>query len=227
VSEHSHYAMLLGSLPYHGPLFGARQTPLSEIRLGQRLALLTPEDLEDVRLMRRLVGWGGLQREDTEVAAEAGRYLPEFRSDFVRDLVDWRLTVRTVVAALRRRHSGQTAPAGRRWGYGRWLAHVQRHWNEPGFRLERVYPWLPEALRQMEQGDAFGLERLLLGVVWDHLERVVDGHYFDFEAVVVYVQRWDLIARWTCYDGATAITRFDALVERGLVGLPDLEQLVV
>jgi hypothetical protein len=43
-----------------------------------------------------------------------------------------------------------------------------------------------------------------------------EGHWFDFEAVVIYVLRWDLIARWIGQDGAAALRRFDGLVENGL-----------
>jgi hypothetical protein len=34
--------------------------------------------------------------------------------------------------------------------------------------------------------------------------------------VVIYVLRWDLIARWTGQDGEAALARFDGLVEAGL-----------
>ena len=144
---------------------------------------------------------------------------------FVRELLDWRLSFRTLVAALRRRQHGESAPAGNEaWGYGRWKRHIERHCGEPYFRLERVYDWLPEAVRQLEAGDSTGFERTLLGAVWNHLERQADGHYFDFEAVVIYVQRWDLIARWTQYEAAAAVRRFDALVTAGLRDTPGLAQ---
>jgi hypothetical protein len=71
----------------------------------------------------------------------------------------------------------------------------------------------------MDDGDPLGLERLLLGAVWTHLERIGAGHEFDFEAVVVYVTRWDLVARWTHYDADAALTRFDALLETALEGV--------
>jgi hypothetical protein len=227
LTDNSPYAMLLSSLPYHGPLFGARQTPLSQIRLQQRLGLLSPEDLETVTTMRQILEWTaqGPRHNDAEVVANAKRRIPEIPSRFVRELLDWRLSFRTLVAALRRRQHGEAAPsANEAWGYGRWKRHIERHWSEPHFRLERVYDWLPEAVRQLESGDAAGFERILLGAVWRHLERLADGHHFDFEAVVIYIQRWDLIARWTQYEGAAAVQRFDTLVAAGLQGTPDLAQ---
>jgi hypothetical protein len=212
--DNSRYAMLLSSLPYHGPLFGARQTPLSAIRLQQRLALLEPDDHRSIVLMRELVEWNDRWDSDAEIVGQARARLQQIPSAFVRDLVEWRLELRSVIAALRYRRRGGSPPGGRRWGYGRWTDTIARHWNEPHLGLATVFPWLPEASSRLEQGDALGLERLLLEVVWTHLERVADGHYLDGEAVAIYVQRWDLIARWTRNDRQEAMRCFDVVVQR-------------
>jgi hypothetical protein len=218
VSAANRYAMLIGSLPYHGVLFGARQTPLSRIRLQQRLKLLEPADAECLREIGELLDWSylGRERSDEDIVARAREVIPTLRNAFVRELVVWRLELRTLVAALRRRQRGQPAPAHAHWGYGRWLAQLRKYWNEPHFRLERVFPWLPEARTLLESGETLGMERLLIGIGWEHLERLSDGHHFDFEAVLIYTQRWSLIARWTSYDGKAARGRFDELVDAGL-----------
>jgi hypothetical protein len=216
------YLTLLTSLPAHGPLFGARQTPLSRLRLRMRLNWLEPEDAEDLARLASVIDWRH-QRfdvDDEDVVREAQAEIDRISNAFARELAIWRLELRTVVAALRRRRAGEPAPSGRRrWGFGRWVPHIARHWTEPHFRLERVYPWLPEAKQLLDDGDALGLERLLLGAVWAHLERIGAGHEFDFEAVVVYVTRWDLVARWTRYDADAALARFDELLETALAGV--------
>lgn len=216
------YLTLLTSLPAHGPLFGARQTPLSRLRLRMRLNWLEPEDAEDLARLAAVIDWHH-QRfdvDDEDLVQQAQTEIGQIRNAFARELATWRLELRTVIAALRRRRAGEPAPSGRRrWGFGRWVPHIARHWTEPHFRLERVYPWLPEAKRLMDDGDALGLERLLLGAVWTHLERIGAGHSFDFEAVVVYVTRWDLVARWTRYDAGAALARFDVLLETALDGI--------
>jgi len=121
------------------------------------------------------------------------------------------------VAALRRRKLGQNAPGGLRdWGFGRWLDQIQRYWSEPGFRLEGVFPWVLEADRLLNDQDTVGFERLLLGLVWNKLDRASEGHYFDFTAVVIYVLRWNIIARWTRNQGRKAVMRFHTLVDSGL-----------
>lgn len=213
--------MLLSALPYHGPLFGATQTPLSRIRLNQRLTLLDPDEAACLNQARRLLEWAQQPAEmtDTRAVGEARRLIERIDHPFIRDLVVWRLELRTLVAALRRRQRGESVPRDRHWGFGRWVGHLGRHWSEPAFGLAGAFPWLPEAERHLRRGDAVELERLLLGVVWSRLEQLSDGHYFDFEAVAIYVLRWDMIARWTTYDGDQAVLRFDELIEQSLAGL--------
>lgn len=212
------HAMLLTSLPYHGPLFGASQIPLSRIRLNQRLALLNPQEARWLRDARRLVEWAQqpVGVTDAQWILDARKTVASIDQPFVRALVMWRLELRTLLAALRRRHRGEPAPRGLTWGFGRWVGHLERHWNVPDFALGRVYPWLAEAERHLRQGASADLERLLLSAVWAHLERMSDGHHLDYEAVVIYVLRWDLIASWTSYDGEEALQRFDALLEDAL-----------
>jgi hypothetical protein len=216
------YLTLITALPAHGPLFGAKQTPLSRLRLQMRLDWLLPDDAEDLARLARVVDWHQqrFDLDDESVVRDAERTVEQIQNAFTRELAVWRLELRTVVAALRRRRAGAGPPSGRRrWGFGRWVPHIARHWSEPHFGLARVYPWLPEAKRHLDDGDAVGLERLLLGAVWTHLARIGAEHWFDFEAVVVYVTRWDLVARWTRYDADAALARFDALLDSALAGV--------
>lgn len=224
MSDAHRYAMLLNALPYHGPLFGARQTPLSRLRLTQRLALLTPEDAESLHTLNDVLDWAqlDLDRSDAEAVARANRIVPGIADPFIRELLVWRLEFRTLIAALRRRRRGDPAPGDDRWGFGRWLSGIRRNWHEPAFRLDGVFPWLPEANRLLALDDSIGLERLLLGTSWNHLERISDGHYFDFAAVAIYVMRWDLIARWTTYQGEAGLQRFDELIAHGLTDLDEV-----
>ncbi|MFD2111078.1 DUF2764 family protein [Thiorhodococcus fuscus] len=221
------YAMLLSALPYHGPLFGAKQTPLSRFRLHQRLVQLDPTDASDITILGQLLDWThqNPSRSDEQAMTEAKRQVAEIANPFARDLAVWRLELRTLIAALRRRRRGDLAPEDNRWGYGRWTDTIRRNWTESAFGLQGVFPWLPEGARMIALGDALGLERLLLQTVWNHLEGISGGHHFDFEAVVVYVMRWDLIARWTSYQDEGGLDRFDALVANAMADV-NLERMI-
>lgn len=213
--------MLIASLPYHGPLFGARQTPLSRIRLNQRLNLLEPDDRWLLDRITDLLDWmrHGIGRSDAEILANAADLLSRIASGTLKQVVIRRLELRSLVAALRSRWQGEGPPGPKvSWGFGRWMRHIRANWSEPGFRLGNAYPEVMEMQQMLENGDMLGFERLLLGMIWRDLERLSEGHRFDFEAVVIYTLRWDLVYRWTGYDGEAAGRRFDELTERALGG---------
>ena len=229
------YIMLMTSLPHHVNILQCRQTPLSRLKLESRLQVLEEHDAEQLGLVAGTVHWLALQslESDAKVVALARRNLEKIEHPLLRDLVRERLELRTAVAALRRRHRGEPPPRPEdAWGFGRWVPHIRNNWTDPCFRLEGAFPWLPQARRLLEAGAALELEKLLLTTLWDQLGRAAQSHYFDFIAVVVYVLRWDLIARWTSYDAQEAAARFAGLIEDGLgeglgEGLGDHEQLLV
>ena len=53
MSDPNAYVMLISSLPNPEPIFLAKQTPLSRLKLDQRLRVLTPDDAAAARRWRR------------------------------------------------------------------------------------------------------------------------------------------------------------------------------
>jgi len=220
------YITLMASLPPHLPnLFATKQTPISHIKLDERLQMLGSKDANDLQVIEGLFRWDHMSIDtgDHEMIARGLRAQSQIESDFIREIMLWRLETRTFIAALRRSHLGQAAPlANEKWGYGRWLQQIKSHWNEPAFALGRQLPWLVEAQRYVTEENYLGLERLLLGRLWDYYGRVAGMHYFDFEAVVVYVLRWDVINRWSHYNVCKAEKRFNDMAESALGTYADL-----
>jgi hypothetical protein len=135
----------------------------------------------------------------------------------LRELLGWRLELRTLVGALRRRHRGLPAPAAdEAFGYGPCADYIRRYWERSDFNLSHRYPWVAVADQLLREGNHTALEHLLFATVWDHYTRLAWNHHFDFEAVVLYVLRWHLIDRQTRYDPPAATERFKALLIRGL-----------
>ena len=210
----SPYTMLVASLPMHGALFAAKRPPISRLRLEQRLRALTAKDRETLALLEGVLRWSEAQHatDDAAIVERAGQVMASLESGFLRRLLLRRMELRSVMAALRRRHAGEPPPApGRPWGLGRFTRRIERNWSLPDFGLSAPFPWIGEAQRLLEAGDSLNLEALLLEQVWHELGRAGAEHHFDFEAVVVYVLRWDIINRWTRHDGAAAAARFEEL----------------
>lgn len=213
------YVMLICSLPSPEALFAAKQPPLSRLKLDQRLRMLSDEDAATLNLVEDAVDWRRLPITvtDRDVIERGRQALSRIESATLRQIVLERLELRTCVAALRRRARGEGPPSPQTpWGFGRWIRRMTRNWNEPGFRLEGAFPWIPQAERAVRKGQADALERLLLDRSYKSLQRHEGFHAFDLEAVVIYVLKWNIVDRATRYNAQAAARRFDGLTQAGL-----------
>lgn len=209
------YFTLMASLPALPPLFSERRPPCSRYRLEERLRMLESEDARDLEQLGRLMMWASLPLDisDRDVVAMAKTVTREIESSLLREVAEWRIELRTVVAAIRRRAAGEPAPAKDEvWGFGRWTRILEKNWQKTDFGLSDALPWIVEFNERIEKMDSLGFEKSLLQLVWTYLSRKAEGHYFDFEAVALYVQRWDVIHRWSMYDATDAAKRFDELM---------------
>jgi hypothetical protein len=216
------YAMLVCYLP---PLpaapFAIRQAPLSRLQLDRRLALLSSEDAEDLATIESLAHWDRipLATGEQRFLVQAQHALDQFSRPSLREMLRWRLEMRTLVGALRRRHRGLPSPSpGEAFGFGQCVDAIRRHWEESDFRLGHLQPWVSMANEHIRAGNHVGLEHLLFSMVWNHYTRLAWDHHFDFEAVVLYVLRWNLIDRLARHDAKAARQRFEALLAQGLEG---------
>jgi len=215
------YIALVCSLPAHGELFKLRRPPLSDSGLQQRRRMLEPADRVTLDRILDLLSWSRhpLDADDATIVAQARELVDGLDSETLIQLVGWFMETRTLIAAMRLRKRGEQAPeALSPWGYGRWKAHIVSHWDEPDFGLQGVFPWAEQAARLLDRADALGLERLLLSEACKAMNRFQEGHYFDFELVVIYMLRRCLARRWTAYSGAGAVHRFHELIDQGLAG---------
>ncbi|MGR9086134.1 MAG: DUF2764 family protein [Gammaproteobacteria bacterium] len=213
------YALLLASLPRHSlRLFSAKQTPVSRIKLEQRLLLLEAVDATELKRVESVLSWASFRGEsDAAVVRKCQEVLDSIRDVFVRGLVLWHLELRTVLAALRIRNAGARGSGKQRLqGFGPWQDAIERNWSASDFGLGHRLPWLVEAQILLVSNQTHELEKFLLDLIWKHYANVVSGHFFDFPAVVIYVLRWDLTNRWINYDAQQAMERFDALINAGL-----------
>ncbi|UCG75641.1 MAG: DUF2764 family protein [Gemmatimonadota bacterium] len=186
---------------------------MSQRRLEERLALLHPEDLADLRMAVSLVSWRRqpINRTTAEIAAMYEECMAATRNRALRSTVEFRMNVRTVMVALRLKRLGRGVPSGR-WGVGNYTRTIESRWTDPEFGLAAVFPWIPEARVFLDQGDATGLESLLMGLLWTKLSQVADRHPFGFEQVFAFAFKWDILHRWLSYDAQKARRRFDKLV---------------
>ena len=119
-----------------------------------------------------------------------------------------------IVAALRRRRRGLALPTV---GIGQWFEHIRHNFNQPDFRLGQVFPWIPEFDRLLAQRRcADPLPADMLGATWTYLKKRAEDYYFSFEAVVLYIARWDIIRHWQQLQAERGRAIFETLVTEAL-----------
>ena len=220
------YYTLLASLPGQDSLFQAKFTPLSRQAFRKRLTMLSPEDGALFTRIADILAWNRLGPERTEerYRADVLRLLADIDSKTLREIIIERMEVRSILAAQRRRAAGEAAPSeaeSARLYFGNITGRIARHWQEPGMGLAGQYPWVIETDRQIRAGNYYAVEKLVLDWLWRRLPQHLLHHTFDFEAVVIYALRWDLVERWVRYEPEAAKTQFSTLLDHALKTLPE------
>lgn len=209
------YYDLVASLPALPYFEDAERNPINRERLRDRLRMLERDDLRTVSRASEFIAWhrqpAGIT--DAEVVRIAQDFIDSVSSAPLLRMVTYRMDMRTVMAALRRKSRNMERPLyGERWGVGEWTAVIERNWEDPDFKLASVFPWIPAARALMESRDALGLDRLLFGEEWRWVDSLGYGSEFSFEAVLAYLFQWDVLDQWLSYDAAAAEKRFENLV---------------
>jgi hypothetical protein len=212
------YVSLVSCLPSSERLFVAKLPPISRLKLNNRLKQMTPSDQDTLQKVESVLDWGmqNLALSNRELVKHANNVLASIKSETLRALVRDKMELRTCVTALRKKAKGDPAPTDNSWGFGRWVAHINRHWNDPHFALEKVFNWLPEAQLLIDRKDAEAMERFILERAFKQLQRYSTQHHFDLEAVIIYVLKWNIIERGSHYNTEAARQRFNDLVDEGL-----------
>jgi hypothetical protein len=214
LSQRSYYS-LIASLP-HLPMHFEQvdRTPITRARLAERLRLLHPRDREVIDQVASFLIWDRqpLDRSDEEVIARYDTLMKEVSSPLVRKVINTRIDVRTIISAMRRRRAGNSPPPG----IGQWVDHIRRNWNHPEFNLAGRYPWISDVQRMIGEGRAHETQRLLFGVVYRTWSQMAERYTFSFEAVILYLARWEIIDRWTSQNVEIGRQRFDKLITETL-----------
>ena len=210
------YYMLICSLPALPPRLDVDRLPITLERLQGRLRMLEPEDAQEISRMLDILAWSRqfVEADDAAVVKRYGELMQEVTNPLVREVFAADMDVRMIVAALRRRRHGLGPPTV---GFGQWFEHIRRHFNQPDFRLGHVFPWiLPFEQHARARGCAEPLPARCWGKAWAYLKKRAEDYDFSFEAVVLYIARWDIIRHWQQLQAERGRAVFEALVTEAL-----------
>lgn len=214
------YYTLIGSLPSLKRFDAAERVPINIVRLEERLKMLEPDDALLVERTADFLAWQRqpLNRTDKEVF----ELFQETRNwalahPALMDMIEFRMNIRTVIAALRRRHKGLPAPVKTDlWGAGSSLLQIQNNWDHPEFKLGSRFPWISNALHHIEYEESMELEKLLMDLVWNKADIMARYEPFSFASLIAYLFKWDILNRWLSYNSNDAKVRFDAIASEVL-----------
>ena len=105
---------------------------------------------------------------------------------------------------------------------GSWVDHIRRNFDEPDLGLGARYPWIAEFDRLLHAGDSLRMQRRLASITWDRWSLLAGKYTFGFEAVLLYLARWEIAFRWTRRNADLGRERFDHLLTEALGEYHDL-----
>lgn len=176
--------------------------------------MLHPDDSQVVDQWTSFLNWDRqiLNRTDEDVARSYQEIMQVINNATLREMIEVRMNTRTLIAAVRRRRQGLPPPKG----VGQWVDHIARNYQDPGFRLQGQYRWIEPLADLLKQGDAIGAQRLLFETNYRQWSQMAERFTFSFEAVLLYLARWEIIDRWTSRDAQAGQQRFEKIIRETL-----------
>lgn len=204
------YYMLVTSLPALPSRYDAGRLPISLLKLQDRLRLLVEEDWKIVESLSEFFVWDRqpLDRTDQKVWQAFQQLRRVISNTLAREVIDYRIDMRTVVAGLRRKRFDE----GPMDGFGDLATWIRRHWNQPYFELTKRYPWIVPFSDAVESGKLLDAQRVLFNDLWTKWTRLSQQFHFTIETIVLYLARWEIVERWTSLDATEGRRRFDFLL---------------
>lgn len=179
-------------------------------------------EADDRELLNRFVAFVSWQRQpvektNQEIIDQYNAVMALIENPIIADMINIRMDVRTIIAALRRKDKGLAQPkTGEPWGVGRLVRHIEKNWDDADFKLSSSYPWISRARELITNGESVELEKLLMNIIWHSSEKLSEQKNFGFEKVLSYLFRWDILQRWLEYDVEKAKIRIDELTNEAL-----------
>lgn len=214
------YYTLMTSLPRLPGNFKVSQAPISQLQLMKRAKLVPEYDKDIVKLLINLTWRDWFNTENEVNTRKTITKLDELHNPFIKSLLTYYFDIRSILAALRLRRDNTDSTGQKQTVLlTHWQLRMTAHWSEPDFGLGVVYPWLKEVVAKQSSNEPQLIDEIIISQLWRHLQSIETLHYFDLEALIIYMLRWQIINYWCQFDGEKAFTDIDALANTQLENL--------
>jgi len=214
------YYMLVSSLPQLPTRFDSGRLPISWPTLRHRLRMLEHEDGQITQKIGLYFLWDRqpLDRTDDDVIERYHQLMANNSNHLVRHLIHSRTEMRLLISCVRRRKAGLGPPGwlDRVADSDSVMSHVRKHWPELNFGLGVRYRWVEAFTRCYDAGDMREAQRVVFNERWNDWTRIAERYTFSFEAIIVYLVRWEIVDRWTSQNAEAGKARFAKLIEETL-----------
>lgn len=191
---------------------------ISAEELGEELAHPSQLPARLVKVLRAYAAPDGEDAESVDVEAPFSRSLfaayydecAATRSKFLREWSEADRTLRNVVSAVVAREQGESADAATVGG-GEIVEQLGRS-SAADFGLRGELSYIDSLLTAMDETNILEKERKIDLIRWSIVSELSTFSYFDLDAVLAYLVKMNIVARWALLDSKTGDEMFARLL---------------
>lgn len=212
------YVDLITSLPHHGDLFSSKETSISKIRLDIFLKLLSKEDMKTLLEFEDIINAHHKYNDisDQLFFDKINDFFSKTTNNFIKEILVKRIEITIIIGLLRKKILKKEIQFAKSELFFPFMSYLKSHSELPDFGLSGKYKWIIQLNNLIEENNSVAAERILLAYSWEYLSRISYQYEFSFEAIILYVTRWNIVNRWTIYDSEEAKARLNSITNKVL-----------
>lgn len=216
MSNNVKYVDLITSLPYNGNLFSSKEIPISRIRLDIFLNRLEEEDLRTLLKYEKIINSHATYRDikDQIFFNKVGDFLEKISNNLIKELLTERTKLIILIGFLRKKVLDEKIEYNiKSETFSSFISYLKNHSELPDLGLSHKYPWIIQLIKLMKEGNSVAAERIILAFIWKYLFKISCIYEFNFEAIILYITRWNIIERWVNYNSEEAKKRMVTITD--------------
>lgn len=210
------YVYVATRLPYLTNIFSYTKEPIVYAKWQEIIADLTEAHQQELLEIQKITKWGAGVEKFTmaEYFQHADKLLRHYKKNTcIYNILFSTVNLRIYVAVLRLQQTNN--PIAMDFAgtiFETTIDNIIAKQKLPYFGMEYEYPWIKDALPYLRADKSFEFERFLLNHHWQLLAKMSANNWFNFNAIVIFMLKMNLIRRWLKYDAERAKSRLENMI---------------